>query len=92
MHSDVFTCVAGAARFGTIRANILPPDCRSALLAVYRVPLNVLVVAILLNSERMGTKWSLVCCCALLVASFAMQGVLRPMLKRRALEKGGKKQ
>ena len=69
--------------FGTIRAQILPGTCRSAILAVYRVPLNLLVMAILLNSEAMGTRGSLLACCTLLVTAFLLHAALRPMLRAR---------
>ena len=52
-------------------------------MTLYRVPLNALVVAILLNSDAMGRRWTLVCCCGLLTTATALHLALRATLARR---------
>jgi len=74
-------------RFGTIRSQVLPQQCRSALMVLFRVPLNLLVVGILFNSDRMGHQLTLMCCCGILTAAAVLHGALRMILRAQAERK-----
>jgi MFS family permease len=56
---------------GTVRAMILPEELFSAAATIYRVPLNLFVVIVLLNIERLGNMGVLQVCTLAVAAALA---------------------
>lgn len=72
---------------GGMRSTHLPDAQRGTLTALSRVPLNLLVVAVALGRERLGTAGALRCAAAALAAA----AMLAYSLSRHASPSKGKK-
>jgi hypothetical protein len=61
---------------GTLRGRVIPERSRSAVMNLFRLPLNALVVAVLLNIENMSSASTFAMLVAWLVAALAGQHIL----------------
>lgn len=66
--------------FGTMRARVIPDEVKSTVIALYRVPLNLFVVAVLLNVDRLGDTVALRLCAGALAVSLVLQSVVATAL------------
>ncbi|KAK5581331.1 hypothetical protein RB653_001362 [Dictyostelium firmibasis] len=56
---------------GTLRSKYIPESIRATVMNLYRVPLNILVVTILLNIERLSNQRTFLSCAIWLIISLA---------------------
>ncbi len=66
---------------GTLKSSIVPERQRSAIYNIFRVPLNIIVLVVLLSKMSMATAFF--CCAAMLGAAAACQFKLTEILKSR---------
>jgi len=55
--------------FGSLRATYIPSEHRTTIMNVYRIPLNVFVVVVLLNKKNMSLPFAFGFCCVTLFAA-----------------------
>ena len=55
--------------FGSLRATYIPSEYRTTVMNVYRIPLNVFVVVVLLNKKNMSLPFAFGFCCVSLCAA-----------------------
>jgi len=58
---------------GTLRSKYLPDSHRGLMMAMFRVPLNMIVVSVMLCMDRLGLRGSLACSSAALFAAMIAQ-------------------
>lgn len=57
--------------YGSLRSVYIPNEYRTVIMNIYRIPLNVFVVIVLLNKKNMSLEVAFgVCSCALIAATF----------------------
>jgi len=56
---------------GTVKSKVVPEEMRATIYNIYRVPLNMVVLGILLNDMKVATAFS--CCAAMLVVAALTQ-------------------
>lgn len=58
---------------GTLRSRYVPDSHRSVMTAMFQIPLNLIVVAVMLSQKRLGLKGSLACSTVALKCAFLAQ-------------------
>ena len=67
---------------GTVKSMIVPEETRATIYNIYRVPLNMIVLVVLLNHISTLTAFS--CCAAMLLVAFYLQRVLAARIAARS--------
>lgn len=68
----LFECCVGVyfPTWGSLRSTVVPEECRSAIMNLFRVPLNLIVVLILINIDWLkGQQVFSMCCCGLAISA-----------------------
>ena len=70
----LFECICGLMfpTYGYLRANYIPNEHRTTIMNIYRVPLNVFVMIILLNKKNMSLQTTFYICLVFNIVSFAL--------------------
>lgn len=69
---------------GMLRGQILPNDCRATIMNFFRIPLNILVVAVLFHVETMSTTMISLACTTLLITAITLQVYLNKLTEPQA--------
>ena len=67
---------------GTVKSMIVPEETRATIYNIYRVPLNMIVLVVLLNHISTLTAFS--CCAAMLLVAFYLQRMLAARIAARS--------
>jgi hypothetical protein len=57
-----FSCGIYFPAIGSLRSNVIPEETRSTVMNLFRIPLNIIVVVILLRVEWLTEWWGFVLC------------------------------
>lgn len=77
--------------FGAMRSKVIPEELRASISAMYRVPLNVLVVAVLSIVDRIGDDGAMGLCSFVLVIAAVAQALAGSALSARMRERAKSK-
>jgi len=72
---------------GTMKSMVVPEAQRSAIYNIYRIPLNVIVLGVLLTKMEMTTAFG--CCAVMLGAASYCQVQLTQIMEEEEKEKSG---
>jgi len=73
--------------WGSLRSEVVPEECRSAIMNLFRVPLNFIVVCILINIDTLTGSAVFTMCFMGLLASAACQLLLNQQLQKAEQER-----
>ena len=72
---------------GTLRAKVIPGDVRSIIMNLYRVPLNLFVLAMFINLEAIGQEGALYIAAGSLLLATAMQLIVAKLTRTKGTTK-----